>query len=67
MALIVNAVIVKESEKAYLFSALHKEGKKDIEVWIPKSQVSRIRKKDNVASEVEIPEWLAKKNELDYE
>ena len=47
--------IVRETEKAILFKI------NDEEVWLPKSQIEVSEEGDNV---VEVPEWLAEKNNL---
>ena len=39
-----------------------------LRVWIPRSQVEHISKRDGVmASMLELPEWLAEAKGLDYE
>lgn len=57
------------SDKA-LGVVFEEEGKiKDkVELWIPTSQVDRctMKKKGDVG-EVDIPRWLAEKNDLDYD
>jgi hypothetical protein len=62
-------ILLTTTDKA-LGVAFVEEGKvKDkVELWIPKSQVDRctMKKKGDVG-EVDVPRWLAEKNDLDYE
>jgi hypothetical protein len=66
-----DLVLIRETEKAY--GVVHKEeiafGKclKPIDVWLPKSQVDRSTLVYLKPGEVDIPRWLAEKNNLEYE
>lgn len=59
--------LLVETDKAYGVTSCNDESGK-VKVWLPKSQIDRItmKKKDDVG-EVDIPRWLAEKNDFDYE
>lgn len=64
-----DLILLIETEKAFGV-AMVEEGvtKTKVELWLPKSQVDRITmKKKNETGEVDMPRWLAEKNDLDYE
>jgi len=62
MDITILAYIVKETEAAML---VRQHGK---EIWIPRSQISYVRKRVGIGDSVmSIPEWLARKKGLDYE
>ena len=64
-----NLILLVTTDKA--FGVAHDEEgvkKEKVELWLPKSQVDRITmKKKGEVGEVDIPRWLAEKNDLDYE
>lgn len=54
---------VRRTEAAILFATSEGE-----EVWIPRSLIDYMYTNDNtLLSYIEIPEWLAKNKDLDYE
>lgn len=64
-----DLVLLAETDKAYGVAVVEGEAeKKNVEYWLPKSQVDRITmKKGGDTGEVDIPRWLAEKNNLEYE
>jgi len=61
-----NVKLIAETDKA-LGVGLGEEAIR-VEIWLPKSQIDRqtMKKKGDVG-EVDIPRWLAEKNNLEYE
>jgi hypothetical protein len=67
-----SLVWLAETDKAIGFgiigeTPIEEMKKKKITLWIPKSQIDRntMEKKDDVG-EIDIPRWLAEKNNLEY-
>jgi hypothetical protein len=66
---VTNLILLVETEKAIGCAIIEDGKKKDkVKVWFPKSQIDRctMTKRGDVG-EVDIPKWLAEKNDLDYE
>jgi hypothetical protein len=64
-----NLVLLVETDKA-LGVAIVEDGQKKskVEFWLPKSQVDRCTMKvKGEIGEVDVPRWLAEKNDLEYE
>lgn len=59
---ITNLYLIHETDLAILVQ--DKDGE---DVWIPRGQVSYLLKEKNNYVTIEIPEWLAKAKNLDYE
>jgi len=58
----ISGMIIKDTKYAILFN----DG--EVEVWIPKSQISNLEsinlEEDKDAQDLEVPEWLARRNGL---
>jgi hypothetical protein len=62
-------ILLVTTDKAFGVASVEEgKTKSKVELWLPKSQVDRctMKKKGDVG-EVDIPRWLAEKNDLDYE
>lgn len=53
--------LVHETDGAYLFNVFNDGGD---DIWIPKSQIEDLDEKEKTFS---IPQWLADKNNMEYE
>jgi hypothetical protein len=64
-----NLILLAETDKAYGVAVIEDaEEKKTVEYWLPKSKIDRITmKKRGDIGEVDVPRWLAEKNNLEYE
>jgi len=61
-------VLIRETEKAWGVSVVAEMAGKEVQFWLPKSQVDRITMTAfGEVGEVDIPRWLAEKNNLEYE
>lgn len=62
-----NLLMTRETELAILVERYAM----DNGIWLPKSQIDYMLKKEKTPEgrviDIKIPEWLAKKNKLDYE
>jgi hypothetical protein len=66
----IKGMLLASTEKAIGISISDENGeyKKKVEFWLPKSQIDRCQpKKTGEIGEIDIPRWLAEKNDLDYE
>lgn len=65
-----NLIFLAETTKAIgvAINESSEEEKIKVELWLPKSQIDRqtIHQKGDVG-EIDIPRWLAEKNNLEYE
>jgi len=65
-----NLIFLAETTKAIgiAVNESSEEEKTKVELWLPKSQIDRqtIYQKGDVG-EIDIPRWLAEKNNLEYE
>jgi len=70
---VAGLVLLKETEKALgvavVADMVEGETGREVQVWLPKSLIDRREGLDDfgVCGEVDIPRWLAEKNNLEYE
>lgn len=60
MDITVTAKLVRETDEAILVTQAGKQ------IWIPRSQISYLKKQPNKEIVMSLPEWLAQKKNLKY-